>query len=1061
VSRQCPFRSLMPLPDSPSLVTRCFPENYSDTKADWHSLDAISALAQLAALLHDLGKASVAFQKRLRLGKHGKNLYRHEWVSLRLFQAFVGASGGDGGSDSGWLRRLAASDFTEADWTAEGCYFRDGVDEAPPRPFETLPPLARAVGWLILTHHRLPLIPVSDEKGQRYLGTRSKAFNLRWFEDPLALVDHDWNEVNTPADQELIAPYWEFASPLPVSQAEWKTQAAQLARHLLEAHTQHLTNWIDNPYVMHLARLSLMLADHCYSSLPLDSTRRVRSTDRHKLFANTDDGGRLKQPLDDHLLGVTREVARVTHALSCLEHSLPRLAGHHELNKRSANPQFSWQDKAAAAAASLQERASTHGAFVINMASTGCGKTLANARILYSLANPERGLRAIYAIGLRALTLQVGGQLQKDLHLNKNELAVLVGGSGSRDLFKFYQKQAENTGSPSCQELVEEDSHVVYEGHIGSHSLLGYMSHDPNIAKLLSAPMLVCTVDHMTPATESLRSGRQIAPMLRLMSSDLILDELDDYDLNDLPALTRLVYWAGMLGSRVVLSSATLPPSLAEGMYLAWRSGRMQYHRNRSDSSGEDIDKMPVPCLWVDEFGVEQRLCADSHEFSSAHDGFIKKRAAQLVKAEPLRRAKIVRVDISKEDRGGALPQRFAEHLRTFALQSHDLHAETDPVSGKRVSFGVIRMANIDPLFDIARSLFALGAPENTHIHLCVYHARFPLLQRSAIESLLDAVFNRKGDPTAVYQNPSIRKAINDFPEENHLFVVIASPVCEVGRDWDGDWAIPEPSSLRALIQLAGRIQRHRKKCGTAPNLLILNRNFKSFQRKNGDFAPVFIYPGFESHDKSLRFRLCSTDLNKLLLPDEYSPLTARPRICPREMSEWQSRKSLSDLEQARIASSMLPRNRLPNSFGTGRDAAMQRDEATWLWAYPQAALTGVLPQQQPFRESERPEVTLVFLPDEGGDRLILNRIAKMKDKGRKSPYVSIARDQLHAVAIKFGERISSWGEFDLMQLLSEQSTHLGLSLCDCAKRFATLRVVDQPTGWRYHPVLGFASKCV
>src|SRR5699024_11706561 len=67
---------------------------------------------------------------------------------------------------------------------------------------------------------------------------------------------------------------------------------------------------------------------------------------------------------------------------------------------------------------------------------------------------------------------------------------------------------------------------------------------------------------YMVPATESLRGGRQIAPMLRLMSADLIVDELDDYGLDDMPALTRLMHWAGMLGTRVVLSSATMPPSL-------------------------------------------------------------------------------------------------------------------------------------------------------------------------------------------------------------------------------------------------------------------------------------------------------------------------------------------------------------------------------------------------------------------------------------------------------------------------------------------------------------------
>jgi len=141
----------------------------SDTKDDWHNIEAISALSQLAALMHDLGKASVAFQKRLRPGKHGKTLYRHEWVSLRLFQAFVGVAGGD---DLGWLRQLVAGAFTEADWTAQGRYFCDGLDKALPRPFEALPPLARAIGWLILTHHRLPLIPVY-EKGEQKGGRDS------------------------------------------------------------------------------------------------------------------------------------------------------------------------------------------------------------------------------------------------------------------------------------------------------------------------------------------------------------------------------------------------------------------------------------------------------------------------------------------------------------------------------------------------------------------------------------------------------------------------------------------------------------------------------------------------------------------------------------------------------------------------------------------------------------------------------------------------------------------------------------------------------------------------
>src|SRR5690606_19552356 len=128
----------------------------------------------------------------------------------------------------------------------------------------------------------------------------------------------------------------------------------------------------------------------------------------------------------------------------------------------------------------------------------------------------------------------------------------------------------ENTSSSSIQELMEEDSAVLYEGQQSEHPLLSSAMHDQHICSLLSARLLVCTVDHMTPATEAQRAGRQIAPMLRLMSSDLVLDELDDFNLDDLPALTRLVYWAGLLGSRVVLSSATLPPALLQGMFLAY-----------------------------------------------------------------------------------------------------------------------------------------------------------------------------------------------------------------------------------------------------------------------------------------------------------------------------------------------------------------------------------------------------------------------------------------------------------------------------------------------------------
>ena len=144
-------------------------------------------------------------------------------------------------------------------------------------------------------------------------------------------------------------------------------------------------------------------------------------------------------------------------------------------------------------------------------------------------------------------------------------MAIRVGGSASRALFKHYEALAEQSGSASRQALLDEDGYVDFiEGNHDAHPLLRRVMHNDPVRALLSAPLLVCTIDHLTPATESQRGGRQIAPMLRLMSGDLVLDEPDDFDIDDLPALTRLVHWAGLLGSRVLLSSATLPPAAGQ-----------------------------------------------------------------------------------------------------------------------------------------------------------------------------------------------------------------------------------------------------------------------------------------------------------------------------------------------------------------------------------------------------------------------------------------------------------------------------------------------------------------
>ena len=1038
---------------------------------DWHTLDVIRVLAQMAGLLHDLGKASVAFQERLRGKLTEKNLYRHEWVSLRLFQAFVGTD-----DDEHWLQRLA--DETADDhalWTTSSRYWRDGLDasESNRQPFAVLinqAPMAAALGWLVVTHHRLPLKPAKDESGRpMWFGARGERPALHEIPGLLSKMAHDWNEEAQDAERAQKEKYWNINGELPVISPAWRKQAAKLAKRLLSLQKTHAGNWLDNPYVMHLARLCLMLGDHHYSSLGLGAddqpvaSRQPFLQPGQTLAANTTrkHSGQqvLNQSLLEHLLGVAQRAASIAHALPGFERYLPRLANHRGLRKRSGNPRFSWQDKAFDAATAIREQAREQGAFIINMASTGCGKTLANARILYALSDPQQGMRATYALGLRTLTLQTGRSYRNDLHLDDDELAIQVGGSASRDLFNYYEQQAEQSGSASVQELLEEDSHVLYEGNTTDHPLLEKALANADIRKLLSAPMLVCTVDHMVPATESQRAGRQIAPMLRLMSSDLILDELDDYDLNDLPALTRLVYWAGLLGTRVVLSSATLPPALVAGMYMAYREGRQHYLKNRGAHGSSAETVTAIPCLWVDEFGVQVEQAADAVVFEQHHQQFIRKRVSQLAKDIPCRLADIVPMNITTRQ-PDAVYSGLAGIIRDGCIRLHNSHAETDPVSGKQVSFGLVRMANIEPLIEVAKALYAQGSGENAHIHLCVYHSRFPLVQRSAIENLLDTVFNRRyAGGQAVYQHPGVRAALDNTAAQQQLFVVLASPVCEVGRDWDADWAIAEPSSMRSLIQLAGRVQRHRRKAPQQANMLLLDAPVKHFTGFHGD-AAVYQRPGFEKGDAGSRFRLNSHWLHELLSTDEYRHLNAVPRIFPRPSEEQQPQHSLTDLEQARMVASMYPR---PQPANTSRRNIqiqwLEPDEAAPGWTHPHNLLTGVLAQYQPFRDSASSKTrTLVFRPDEDEEQLLLHRIEENRSQRGSNLYIPVDSSQRHKLLLEPAPGISAWADFDLMILVREQAEALDISLERCAEKMTVVEVLENDPGWCWHPWLGFSN---
>ena len=997
---------------------------------DWPFASAIRLLSAMAALFHDFGKAVVVFQKKLRAAGSIADPFRHEWISLRIFEAFVGRDD----NDRQWLERLSnPGPNADLSWLKSLCTNGTDTEDGSRatnelKPLANLPPLATAIGWLIVSHHRLPVNaavgPKAPDKGT--LDRLPHCIYAHWCGS--RANDQNLSAADRKKLAKQIAACWRLDGELPLVSEPWARGTAKIARRILNHKELLNANWLDNPYVLHISRLALMLADHYYSSLT-DPKERLKGGPTYPLYANTVRAtGELNQRLDEHLLGVERSSGRIVGSLTRLSRNLPRIARHRGFKRRSSEELFKWQDKASDLAGALRPLSMEQGFFGINMASTGCGKTLANGKIMYALADPVLGARFCIALGLRTLTLQTGDAYRQRLGLGPDTMAVLVGGAAVRQLHQLDAEEhnrAEVGGSRSAGDLLPDNTYVHYQGSLEPGPLAHWLKDAKGVGALVNAPILISTIDHLMPATEGTRGGRQIAPMLRLMDADIILDEVDDFDLDDLYALSRLVHWAGMLGSRVLLSSATLPPPIAQGLFEAYKTGRSIYQRGRL-SSGSDHK---ICCAWFDEFNRQAGSHGNAEEFARQHRQWAQARVRALAENNKARcRAYIS--DLSAEGNEEEILGQFAEHIHGQAQELHLQNHTVDPHSGKRVSFGLVRMANIDPLIDVALNMARLGEDPTRRVHLCCYHARHPLLVRSAIERRLDRLLNRK-QALAVFDDPTVRHIIDAYDEaQDHLFLVLATPVAEVGRDHDYDWAIVEPSSLRSMIQLAGRVRRHRPQPWRRNNICLLSRNIKSLKNKGN--GPAFMRPGFESK----HFPLNSHDLNQLLVPEQFQEISSAPRVLERDAPD--PGNNLADLEHEHLRAVML-------------GDAKKRKAPIDLWWTSRAHLSGELQRAFPFRYDPLKHETYVLMPDE--DNLEVTFMRFERDGG-----LTEVGNEFCRIAIDRAPGVDFWTETAYPDLLAQLAERLDLETSECAKKFG---VVDLPVSkdgqaWNYHPALGF-----
>ncbi|MFI3158267.1 MAG: type I-F CRISPR-associated helicase Cas3f [Methylococcaceae bacterium] len=971
---------------------------------DWHYLPLIKALTAMAALFHDWGKASACFQDKinpLNTNRIISDPLRHEWVSVVLLTTFTHGEQ----SDADWLKRLADGEINES--ALKGL-------ASVKKPMTDLPNAAGLIAWLVVTHHKLPINWLDKDN---WKGEPSKDLAKT-----LKRITAEWGYQNDGDSKKCF----HFPNGLPSQSKTWLKQAQKWAAKLLDCLPRLELAMADGSWrlVLHHARLALMLGDHHYSSQPADTAWNSTLA----LYANTDGKTKqFKQKLDEHLLGVAKNALSTSHLLPKFEDEPPAVYDVKRLKQKSADKRFHWQDHAAAriqawkTGQGLTEQ--RYGFFTVNMAGTGCGKTLANAKIMQALSKDGDSLRYALALGLRTLTLQTGVEYRDRIGLDDSELAVLIGSRAILELHTQNLKpqaadEDQHGGSESAEEFWEDNS-IDFDIPDNTLSALSTVwtdrsgKIDPRKQKFLYAPVLACTIDHLMAATETTRGGRYILPCLRLMSSDLVIDEIDDFDGADLIAIGRLIHLAGMLGCKVMISSATIPPDLAEGYFNAYQEGWRLFAKTRDAASR-------IGCAWIDEFTTQiatlkdSDISADQAAYRAAHQAFTDKRRLKLSKQAVRRKAEIVTLDksASSADDGQTLEQHFFRAIQQTAVMLHHRHARPDPHSGKRVSFGVVRIANIPPCIKLSQYLAEAAWPDDLDIRVMAYHSQQLLLLRHHQERHLDAVLKRH-DKDQVFEHPLIRQHLARSAAVNMLFILVATPVEEVGRDHDFDWAVVEPSSYRSIIQLAGRVLRHRDETPPTPNIALLRYNLKALLQ--ADDRPAYCRPGYESKDHLLN----SHDLTALIPAEQLNAINALPRI--QRNAQLCESERLADLEHYCI-------QKLLTSYQKPGPDQLQGwlSGCWWLTALPQYF--------NHFRKQDKQQ-TLYRIPDEQGDWVFVEK----SPQGHINPVED--RYKIDAGIELSSQALARWWLYRDYPSLLEEATEQNGSMRETALRYGEINV--------------------
>lgn len=775
-------------------------ENTEDTL--WNCLSSLRAFTGIAAVFHDIGKANDDFQEKL-FAENSSNIYRHEWISALLFSLII-ENVGNSIDDNEWMEFILSDEFDN--WINNiDCIKAEYKIKRPNSP------IAFWLMWIILTHHKMPTLenfrgPIFKDKNEFY-----------------NIVTYDWGYKNNDEHPTEI----KFSKGQIFGSKKYIDVLKKYVKRISREKNK-LVKFLDDDTVrlfVNYARAGMLFSDYYESSKKI-----INHNSDTNLIANTkkeDNVKKINQFLDEHLINVSAQSMKVIQSYSAMCENLFR-AYDVDMPISKNDKRYNWQEIVTRKIRGYYRKDNASydsGVFCVNMAGTGCGKTLANAKIMRALSS-DNSLRYTVLMGLRSLTLQTGDAYRKFIGMSADDIAVYVGSEAYTELYNIGHN-------------IESDSIIDYVKGLENSFLQILFEKEGSLKKkkILFKPVLVSTIDTVIGASEKSEGTKYLLPFLRIMTSDVIIDEIDDFDVKDLYAVSRFIFLVGMLGRKIIISSATIPPDLAFALFKSYEAGRRIY------SSLHGIPHNIVN-IFCDEFSSKLIETAQYDVFKQKYNNFIKHKVEELAGIASKRKAKVINYD-DKDGGESCYFEQIVLGIKTF----HENNSLIDKISDKRVSIGCIKLSRVDTCIKLGEFLnkYAVTSPliNDTTIIVNVYHSRQIMLLRSKQEEYLDKVLNRKNE-YSIFEDDIIRSHIEKANTQNVIFVVVATPVEETGRDHDFDWCIMEPSSYRSIIQMAGRVRRHRDGKWDKNNIGILQYNFASLNKRNNI---IFQKPGYESNE--------------------------------------------------------------------------------------------------------------------------------------------------------------------------------------------------------------------